>query len=136
MDLLERILDGGIRFDAADALILSWEPIDEAIRVSMLNGVVKRRARREKEGSARVSSPVIGTEVVTALKVKDFARIHATMEESKNILAESRRQLGRASAIVRALQELEVTICCTPRPRVTRCFRKGEPRLAELPGSE
>ncbi len=52
MDLLERILDGGIRFDAADALILSWEPIDEAIRVSMLNGVVKRRARREKEGSA------------------------------------------------------------------------------------
>ncbi len=79
-----------------------------------------------------MSSAVIGTEVVRAFKVKDFARIHATMEESKKILAESRRQLGRASAIVRALQELEVTICCTPRPRVTRCFRKGEPRLSKL----
>ncbi len=79
-----------------------------------------------------MSSPVIETEIVRAFNVKNFTRIHATIEESKNVLAESRRQLGRASAIVRALQELEVIICCTPRPAVTRRFRKGEPRLAEL----
>ncbi len=64
--------------------------------------------------------------------MKDFALIHATMEESRKILAESRHQLGRATAIVRALQELEVTICLAPRRRVARRFKKGEPRLAEL----
>ncbi len=52
MDLLELILDGGIRFDAADALILSGEPMGGVIRVSVLNGVVKGPARRENGGSA------------------------------------------------------------------------------------
>lgn len=52
MDLLERMLDGGIHFDAADALILSREPIGEAIRVSVLSGVPKQRPRRKNEGNA------------------------------------------------------------------------------------
>ncbi len=34
IDLLERILDGGIRFSPADAVNLTWRPLGEAIRLS------------------------------------------------------------------------------------------------------
>ncbi len=34
VDLLERILDRGIRFSPADAVNLRWQPLDQALRLS------------------------------------------------------------------------------------------------------